>query len=61
MLTLQRNNQVAGKTGSKVPRARQATYKDVRPAAKIGNAQFKFLNKYGRFPTEKAELEEFLS
>jgi hypothetical protein len=39
---------------------KRATAKDVKAAANVGNAQFEFFKKYGKFPTTNSELKEFL-
>ena len=39
---------------------KRATAKDVKAAANVGNAQFAFFQKYGKFPASKSDLKEFL-
>ncbi|MFT4927206.1 MAG: hypothetical protein ACI8WB_003312 [Phenylobacterium sp.] len=39
---------------------KRATAKNVKAAAAIGNAQFEFFQKYGKFPKESSDLKEFL-
>ena len=39
---------------------KQATAKDVKSAAAVGNAQYEYFQKYGEFPKSDEELNEFL-
>ena len=39
---------------------KRATAKDVKSAAAVGNAQFEFFQKCGKFPKTNQELKEFL-
>lgn len=39
---------------------RRASAKDVKSAAAVGDAQFAFFQKYGKFPVSKSDLKEFL-
>lgn len=39
---------------------KRATAKSVRSAAAVGNAQFEFFQKYGKFPKDSSELKEFM-
>lgn len=39
---------------------KKATFSDVKAAAKVGDAQFAYFAKYGKFPKHKSELQEFL-
>ncbi|MCY7297556.1 hypothetical protein [Alteromonas sp. a30] len=39
---------------------KQATAKDVKSAAAVGNAQYEYFQKYGKFPKSSQDLKEFL-
>lgn len=45
----------------KLDTRKRANAKDVKAAAAVGNAQFAFFQKYGKFPVNNAELKEFLN